>query len=96
MKTNLDPQQKQYLDTIANSGELLLSVINDILDYSRISAGKLALDENSFEVRSLCSECVSLIEVKVDSSAIEFSANVEDKVAPFIHADSTRIPSGVG
>jgi signal transduction histidine kinase/FixJ family two-component response regulator len=90
-ETNLDLQQEQYLDTIVNSGELLLTVINDILDYSRISAGKMELDAASFNLRALCQECVSLLGSNIDHDTISFDCNVDDDIAQYVCADSTRI-----
>ena len=51
MDTELNPEQRQYLDTVQSSAEALLSIINDILDFSKIEAGKLDLEEIPFNLR---------------------------------------------
>jgi signal transduction histidine kinase len=60
-ETELDADQKLYADTIRNSGEALLVIINDILDYSKIEAGKLALHEEAFDLLEVILEIFGLL-----------------------------------
>ena len=58
---NLTEDQRLYAETIQNSGEALLAIINDILDYSKIDAGKMILHEESFDLRHLIDEIFRLM-----------------------------------
>src|SRR5690606_24072043 len=58
--TPLDENQKHYIDVIHRSGETLLTIINDILDYSKIEAGKMELEETTFELDELVENCIQL------------------------------------
>ena len=58
--TPLSAQQKTYVSTIYNSGQTLLAIINDVLDYSKIQAGRLELESTHFELESLIHECVAI------------------------------------
>ena len=59
--TELDARQKQYLETIRDSGKLLLTIINDVLDYSKLDAGKLALFDSETNVPGLFADMVSVL-----------------------------------
>ena len=52
-ESDLSPEQETYVNVIKESGESLLNVINDVLDYSRIEAGKVHLEESAFDLSSL-------------------------------------------
>ena len=58
--TDLDQTQRDYLNIIQRSGENLLRVINEILDHSKIAAGKMQLDNIDFDIHKLAQDCVSL------------------------------------
>ena len=62
LHTELDERQRQYAEGVHVSGEALLTVINDILDFSKLEAGKVELDFEDFEVRTISrrSRCRSL------------------------------------
>ncbi len=52
LETDLDARQRDYAQTVRNSGEALLAIINDILDFSKIEAGKLEVEDIEFDLRS--------------------------------------------
>jgi signal transduction histidine kinase/CheY-like chemotaxis protein len=90
-ETELQPQQRQYLDVISSSGRALLNIINDILDYSKIAAGKMELDQLDFDLDKLCLECASVFSVTAERKRIELVCSLEPGTPPFIHADPTRL-----
>jgi signal transduction histidine kinase/DNA-binding response OmpR family regulator len=60
--TMLDEEQRLYVQTIKNSGEALLVIINDVLDYSKIEAGRLQLNEAAFDLERACQEVIMLLQ----------------------------------
>ena len=56
LQTDLDPQQRNYIDKAHRSAESLLGIINDILDFSKIEAGKLELEQIPFQLEDLLDE----------------------------------------
>jgi CheY-like chemotaxis protein len=73
-ETDLDPNQKLYADTIRHSGEALLVIINDILDYSKIEAGKLILHEVEFDLLEVILEIFGLLRPGHGGSRSRFQA----------------------
>lgn len=80
-ETDLDADQKLYAETIRHSGEALLQIIKDILDYSRIEAGKLALKEERFDLLGLILEVFGLLRPGIEGRDIDFKLDL-DLVCP--------------
>ncbi|MCH8544781.1 MAG: response regulator [Alcanivorax sp.] len=66
--TGLNETQQRHLHVIEQSGNSLLDLINDVLDYARIEAGKMPLEETEFELEALVSECVELFQHRAQVS----------------------------
>jgi signal transduction histidine kinase len=69
--TGLTAEQQTYADTIRNSGEALLVIINDILDYSKIDAGKLVLHAEPFDLRAMVQDIFRLMRPGLTGKALE-------------------------
>jgi PAS domain S-box-containing protein len=91
MKTPLTPEQREYAETIRISGEMLLSVINDILDLSKIESGKLELEEQPFELRTCIEDIFDLFTSRALEKKIELLYFVDPQVPPAIMGDITRL-----
>ncbi|MDO8330254.1 MAG: 7TM diverse intracellular signaling domain-containing protein [Fluviicoccus sp.] len=89
--SELQAQQRTYTDVIAQSGQTLLSVINDILDYSKITAGKMQIETLDFDLQQLCMECESVFTFTAGKKHIELRVDRDQDVPVFIHSDPTRI-----
>jgi signal transduction histidine kinase len=61
LDTDLDPEQQEFARTAKRSAEALLRIINDVLDFSRISAGTLVLESVNFELRCLVEDTVAAL-----------------------------------
>ncbi len=90
-KTKLDEKQKEYIEIIRNSSEVLLMIINDILDLSKIEAGKMELKPIVFSVDALVRKTQLLFTslCKKEDLLIEFKC--DDELPDFIKADELRI-----
>lgn len=71
MDTELDQEQKQYLDTIVSSGNALLSIINDVLDFSKIDADKMVLRSQDFDLEHMVHEIALLLQPTVQTKSLE-------------------------
>ncbi|WP_188152271.1 response regulator [Teredinibacter waterburyi] len=89
--TSLDDTQRHYLDVISRSGESLLNIINDILDYSKIEAGKMELELVEFDLNQLVNDCLQLFSAATHKRRIELVANIEPDVPTVLTGDPTRI-----
>jgi signal transduction histidine kinase/CheY-like chemotaxis protein len=90
-ETRLDDEQRQLLATIRSSGESLLVIINDILDYSKIEAGKMEFDRSSFDLRTLIEECLELFSKQVNEKGLEINYLLTPDLPATLIGDSSRI-----
>jgi signal transduction histidine kinase/DNA-binding response OmpR family regulator len=89
--TPLDDNQKHYIDVIHRSGETLLAIINDILDYSKIEAGKMRLEETTFELDELIESCVQLFGATANKRHIELFGGLDSDAPKWVKGDPTRL-----
>ena len=87
----LDDGLKEALGKIYTSGDLLLSIINDILDLSKIEAGKLELIIARFEIASLVSDTAQLNMMRIGSKNIEFELYVDEETPAYMMGDELRV-----
>ncbi|MGE3182480.1 MAG: ATP-binding protein [Phycisphaerae bacterium] len=84
-------QRRAYMDTIKCNGEHLLSIINDILDLSKIEAGKMAIERVAMSPERLLQEVESLMRVKATEKEIEFEVIRTTRLPAEIHSDPVRL-----
>lgn len=89
--TPLDENQKHYIDVIHRSGETLLSIINDILDYSKIEAGKMQLEDMGFELDELVENSIQLFGATANKRHIELFGGLNPDVPRRLRGDPTRL-----
>ena len=89
-KTNLSDTQKDYLNTIKASGENLREIINQVLDYSKIEAGKVTISPNTFEFKSLPENTLLLYKNNVKKD-VYLQSIIDPKIPAFIEADKSRL-----
>jgi PAS domain S-box-containing protein len=82
---------KEALERIYNSGDLLLGIINDILDLSKIEAGKLELVPVQYDIASLVHDTVKLNIMRYESKPIEFKLDVSENIPSLLVGDELRI-----
>jgi signal transduction histidine kinase/CheY-like chemotaxis protein len=90
-ETRLSSEQKHFLKTAYNSSEALLTVINDILDLSKIEAGKLTFEKIPFDLRGLVEEVVALYVKEVREKGVEFISYISPDVPVSTLGDPTRL-----
>ena len=90
-ETGLDDRQRDYVATIEGSADALLSIINDILDLSRIEAGKMSLDAIPFDLRGLIDEVMRLLAPWGRQKGLHLTCNVDPAVPARLIGDPVRI-----
>ena len=89
--TNLDTQQREYLHIITRSVESLLNIINDILDYSKITSSSLALESVPVDLEQVLGDIHSLLRTSAENQGIELEFEVEPAAHGWFLGDPTRI-----
>lgn len=89
--TKIDEEQKEYVDIIHNSTEVLLKVINDILDFSKIQANKLLLEKKPFNCKSEMSKVSQIYNALAKKKNLEYIVQFDDDLPQCIMCDSVRM-----
>lgn len=90
-ETPLDAEQKQYAKTALNSGEHLLTLINDILDLSKFEAGQFQLEMSPLNPRDLATSIGELLNAEIDRKGLSFSVKSSNNLPHAIVSDATRL-----
>lgn len=91
LKTELTPRQRDYINKIKGSSRHLLGIINDILDLSKIEAGKLTVEYTEFELEKVLDNISDLIADKAAAKGLELIFNISKNVPPFLIGDPLRL-----
>jgi len=90
LETPLNPEQREYLDTIRKCGDSLLRLISDILDFSKMESDKLVLEERPFSLRNCTEEVLDLYALMASEKKIELLARFENQDLDWICGDEVR------
>jgi signal transduction histidine kinase/CheY-like chemotaxis protein len=90
-KENLSPQQKEYIDIVKRSADLLLNIIDDILDYSKIEAGKMQLEEFPFRLSEEVKLSLDLFRTIIEGKGVELTVDIDKEVPDEIIGDPFRL-----
>jgi signal transduction histidine kinase/DNA-binding response OmpR family regulator len=91
LATSLTEQQRYLATTIGTSGQVLLNVINNILDFSKISAGKMELDPKSFQLDQLTIDINAIMATSAQRKGLEYICHIDHDLPASVEADSQRI-----
>ncbi len=89
-RTCTSDEQKSYVDSIKASSNILLSIVNDILDISKIEAGKLGFEMNDFSIRDIIGETVSLFNEAASKNGINIGVHIEAEIPKLVNGDMLR------
>jgi signal transduction histidine kinase len=91
MDTPLDAEQREYLGLVQGSAEALLTIINDILDVSKIEAGKLSLEIRAFDLPEVVADILKGLKVSADSKGLRLVSDVGASVPSLVRGDAGRL-----
>lgn len=89
--TNLTKKQKEYLNAIKTSGNLLMVLINDILDLAKVEAGKMTFEYAPFNLSNSISEILQLFETKIKEARLQLTFKFDPTIPEFLIGDSVRL-----
>jgi len=90
LDTSLHPEQRNWVEIIYKSGEGLLNLINDILDYTKIEAGRLTLEPINFDLCATLAEVTDILSLKTGEKFIEILVSVDKSVPTYAKGDPGR------
>lgn len=91
MRTNLDENQREYMNTVHESANILIEIINNILDFSKIESGKLELNIEEINLVELTHHVVDIFKYQAELKGIDLILNIMTSVPNFVFADSIRL-----
>ncbi len=91
LQTNLDNKQRAYIEKIDNSAKMLLSIINDILDVSKMESDKLLIDKHNFNIHKMLKTSIDLIRFTAKKKGLKIEVNYSKEVPTRVYGDSLRI-----
>ena len=89
--TNLSEEQKEFVDIAHKSADALLAILNDILDLSKIEAGKLNFESIAFDIRQIVNDIVILHSLKAEQQGVVLVQQVDDSFPEFLMGDPMRL-----
>ncbi|HVO36480.1 MAG TPA: response regulator [Gemmatimonadales bacterium] len=91
LDTELTPEQHRAAEIVRNSGEALLEILNDVLDYSKIEAGHVELEETAFDLPALVNSVAGLLGARAFEKGLELVADLAPDLPPQVRGDPGRL-----
>ncbi len=89
--SDLDPEQRECVEIIRNSGDALLATINDILDFSKIEAGRMVLEDHPFDLKSFVEISMGLVAAGAAEKGLQMVWKIDESVPSIVVGDPTRL-----
>lgn len=90
-RTRLDSDQTSFIDIMRNSADTLLALLNDILDYSKLEAGKIQLEEIPFSPSKILDDVIRLFKIPATAKGIGIEGTIDERVPPWLLGDPLRL-----
>ncbi len=94
LETDLDEEQQMYAETIGKSGTALLTIINDILNFSKIEAGKMELEIAPFDLQAALEDVVTLVSTQASEKGVEVTLRYDPSLPTIFDGDVGRLAAG--
>ena len=96
LDTDLTAEQREYAETVRNSGDVLLAVLDDILDFSKIEAGKIRLETIDLNLRAIVKDTAAMFAERARDKGLEFRVHVEQDAPNALRGDPFRVRQVLG
>jgi len=90
-KTALGPEQRKYLDMIRNAGQSLLGIINDVLDFSKVEAGRMELAPEEFDLNAVLANCATTMSVNAGDKDLDLVVSADPHLPTRLFGDALRL-----
>ncbi len=90
-ESTITPKQLESLDIISRSGEHLLSLINDVLEMSKIEAGQITLNEESIDFHQTLDDIANMMRIRAENKELQFLMEYDEELVPFIKIDAVKL-----
>ncbi len=91
MLSEMTPEQRGHMKIIESSGELLLTIVDDILDFSKLAAGKLVIDKNDFNLADVVEGVINTFAAQVRAKKLELALFLDPSIPTRLRGDSKRV-----
>ncbi len=91
LMTKLSGEQRDYINIVKQSTNSLLMIINDILDYSKIEAGKMTIDHKPYNATKVLTEVIELFKISSNEKGLELILDIDEGIPDLIYGDSVRL-----
>ena len=91
LDTQLNPEQREFAQTVQRTGDALLTIIDDVLDYSKIEAGCMSVEQIDFDLRSVCEEARAILQAAVAKRGLVMSLEYDATLPRIIKGDPVRL-----
>src|SRR6185436_12885078 len=91
LDTPLNPEQQEFLNMVRTSADSLLGVINDVLDFSKVEAGKLEIDAIDFSLRDCIESAVQPLAVRAHQKNLELATDISHQLPDGVIGDAGRL-----
>ncbi len=90
-KADLNPEHREWLETIERSGDHLMDLLNDILEMTRIEAGRVTLQKRPFDLHAMVRDLEAMLRLRAEAKNLELETNLRDKVPRYVNADDGKL-----
>jgi signal transduction histidine kinase len=91
LDTDLTPRQREYLSLVKSSADSLLTVINDVLDFSKIEEGKLDIVSTEFSLLGLIDNSISIVRDSAERKHLDLTVRTDQDIPSYVSGDENRL-----
>lgn len=95
LRENKDIEIEHYADNIRNAGKTLLSIVNDILDFTKMESGKMVLTCKRYNVANLLNDLIDAVAIKTEEKGLELSLDIDEKLPGVLYGDEVKVKQAI-